>query len=329
MLRKQNVVYQILAFCLLFLLPLSGCGAPSAARTETAFALDTVVRVTVYREADVPAAQRALALCRDYEAVFSRTDPDSELSRLNAAGGGTVSEPLRAVLECALDISARSGGALDITMGAVSALYDFTAESPVPPAAEDLAAALAHTGMDGVSLAGGRLALADPETVLDLGAVAKGYIADRLAEALRADGVESAIINLGGNVLCVGSRPDGSAFRVGVQEPVPGSEKNAAVLSVENGSVVTSGNYQRCFDYGGARWHHILEPQTGLPVQNGLASVTVTGPESLLCDALSTACFVLGAEDALPLLAALDGYEALFLFSDGSARQSPGFAQAE
>ncbi len=313
--RSQKLLYHIIAFCLLCLISLTGCGEGAAARTETAFALDTVVRVTVYAEADVPAARAALARCAEYEATFSRTRADSELARVNAAGGGTVSEDLRAVLECAIDVSARSGGALDVTLGAVSVLYDFTAEDPAPPDAAAVAAALAGTGMDGVSLRGSELTLA-PGAVLDLGAVAKGYIADRLAEDLRAAGVEHAIVNLGGNVVCVGSRPDGEPFRVGVQEPVPGSEKNAAVLSVENASVVTSGNYQRYFDYNGVRWHHILDPETGCPVQNGLASVTVTGPESMLCDALSTACFVLGKETGEALLAEYPGYEGLFLYGE-------------
>lgn len=329
MLQKQKIVYFMTIFFAALVL-FTGCGrTDTSARTETAFALDTVVRITVYSEKDVPAAQRALALCQDYETVFSRTRPDSELFALNAAHGGTVSADLRAVLECALDVSARSGGALDITLGAVSALYDFTAETPAPPAAEDIAAAMAHSGMEGVELTGDRLTLRDENTVLDLGAVAKGYIADRLADALRADGVEHAIINLGGNVLCIGSKPDGKPFRVGVQVPEPGSTENAAELSVRDGSVVTSGNYQRFFDYGGQRWHHILDPETGFPVQNGLASVTVTGPESLLCDALSTACFVLGAEEGLALIEAMEGYEALFLRSDGSAYRSTGFAAAE
>ncbi len=313
--RSQKLLYHIIAFCLLCLISLTGCGEGAAARTETAFALDTVVRVTVYAEADVPAARAALARCAEYEATFSRTRADSELARVNAAGGGTVSEDLRAVLECAIDVSARSGGALDVTLGAVSVLYDFTAEDPAPPDAAAVAAALAGTGMDGVSLRGSELTLA-PGAVLDLGAVAKGYIADRLAEDLRAAGVEHAIVNLGGNIVCVGSRPDGEPFRVGVQEPVPGSEKNAAVLSVENASVVTSGNYQRYFDYNGVRWHHILDPETGCPVQNGLASVTVTGPESMLCDALSTACFVLGKETGEALLAEYPGYEGLFLYGE-------------
>lgn len=313
--RSQKLLYHIIAFCLLCLISLTGCGEGAAARTETAFALDTVVRVTVYAEADVPAARAALARCAEYEAIFSRTRADSELARVNAAGGGTVSEDLRAVLECAIDVSTRSGGALDVTLGAVSVLYDFTAEDPAPPDAAAVAAALAGTGMDGVSLRGSELTLA-PGAVLDLGAVAKGYIADRLAEDLRAAGVEHAIVNLGGNVVCVGSRPDGEPFRVGVQEPVPGSEKNAAVLSVENASVVTSGNYQRYFDYNGVRWHHILDPETGCPVQNGLASVTVTGPESMLCDALSTACFVLGKETGEALLAEYPGYEGLFLYGE-------------
>lgn len=329
MLQKQKIVYCMTIFFAVLIL-FTGCGrSDTAARTETAFALDTVVRITVYSEKDVPAAQRALARCQDYEAVFSRTRPDSELSALNAARGGTVSAELRAVLECALDISARSGGALDITLGGVSTLYDFTAETPAPPAAEDVAAAMAHSGMDGVELAGSTLTLRDEHTVLDLGAVAKGYIADRLADGLRADGVEHAIINLGGNVLCIGSRPDGSPFRVGVQVPEPGSTENAAELSVRDGSVVTSGNYQRFFDYDGVRWHHILDPETGFPVQNGLASVTVTGPESLRCDALSTACFVLGAEEGLALIETMEGYEALFLCSDGSAYRSTGFGAME
>lgn len=310
--RSQKLLYHIIAFCFLCPFFLAGCGKNAAARTETAFALDTVVRVTVYAEADVPAARAALARCADYEAVFSRTRDTSELARINAAGGGTVSEDLRAVLGCAIEVSARSGGALDVTLGAVSALYDFAAENPAPPDAAAVAAALAGSGMDGVSLRGSELTLA-PGAVLDLGAVAKGYIADRLAEDLRAAGVEHAIVNLGGNVVCIGARPDGKPFQVGVQEPVPGSEKNAAVLSVTDGSVVTSGNYQRYFDYNGARWHHILDPETGYPVQNGLASVTVTGPESMLCDALSTACFVLGEEAGYALLAEYPEYEAIFL----------------
>ena len=170
----------------------SGCGQKAAPRTEQAFLLDTVVTVTYYSASDREAVLDALALCKTYERVFSRTDPESELFRLNAQGGGLASPELREVLALALDCCEASGGRYDITLGAVSALYDFSGE-PHRPDDADLAAALSHVGWEKISIEGDTVTLTDPAAVVDLGSVAKGWIADRMQERLEERGVHIPI----------------------------------------------------------------------------------------------------------------------------------------
>lgn len=311
-----------------FILPLSGCGQASAPQTEQAFLLDTVVSVTYYARRDRAAVLEAMDLCREYELVFSRTDPASELYRLNAVGTMAVSPALREVLELALDYCARSGGRYDITLGGVSALYDFSG-NPHRPDGGALAEALRHVGWQNVRIEGDTVTLSDPAAVIDLGSVAKGWIADRMAEALRARGVKRAILSLGGNILCLGGRPDGTAYRVGIQYPERDSTALAATVSVRDGSVVTSGVYERFFIDGGAVFHHLLDPATGQPLRTGLLSVSIVGPSSADCDALSTLCFALGPEEGLALIDAMEGYEALFVTEDHAYLRSAGFAALE
>ena len=157
---------------------------------------------------------------------------------------------------------------------------------------------------------------------LDLGGIAKGYIADRVAEYLRDAGVTSACINMGGNVIALGTKLDGSLWTVGIRDPNGSPSDSAAVLELSDRAAVTSGIYERGFDLDGVRYHHLLDPNTGWPVQNGLASVTVIGEQSDLCDALSTACFVLGEENSRPLIARY-GVRAIFLYTDGTRSDVP------
>ena len=325
---KNAKIAFIFFLTIFFVLSVSGCGQNAAPKTEQAFLLDTVVSVTYYRSGDRAAVLDALALCREYELVFSRTDPDSELYRLNAAGSMTVSPALREVLELALAYCARSGGRYDVTLGGVSALYDFSGD-PHRPDAGALAEALSHVGWENIRVEGDAVTLSDPSAVIDLGSVAKGWIADRMAEALRARGVKSAILSLGGNILCLGARPDGAAYRVGIQYPERDSSALAATVSVRDGSVVTSGVYERFFVDGGTVFHHLLDPATGQPLRTGLLSVSIVGPSSADCDALSTLCFALGPEEGLALIDTLDGYEALFVTEDHAYLRSAGFAALE
>ena len=306
----------------------SGCGNHPSPRTEQAFLLDTVVTVTYYDPADRNAVLDALVLCGEYELVFSRTKPESELYRLNAAGSMTVSPELREVLALALDFCARSGGRYDISLGGVSALYDFSGTPHVPEDAA-LAEAMRHAGWENIRLDGDAVTLTDPAAVVDLGSVAKGWIADRMKAYLTEHGVKHAILSLGGNILCLGGKPDGQPYKVGIQYPEKDSTALAATVSVREESVVTSGVYERFFVDQGVTYHHLLDPATGLPLDTELLAVSVVGPCSAKCDALSTVCFALGAEAGCALIDSLEGYEAVFIRSDGTQVKSAGFAAME
>ena len=158
--------------------------------------------------------------------------------------------------------------------------------------------------------------MTDPQASIDLGGIAKGYMADCLKKYLENEGVKSALINLGGNILTIGSKSDGSSFRIGIQKPF--DEKNATLTSVLafDSSVVTSGSYERYFELNNQIYHHILDTRTGYPCNNNLASVTILSKESLTGDILSTACFALGVADGVELINSLDDIEAIFITTD-------------
>lgn len=295
--------------------------------TETDFLLDTVVSVTVYSETDAEAIDECLALCAEYEKIFSRTDPESELYALNASGSMAVSDELLSILEKALYYCELSGGRFDISMGAVSEAYAFSSDSPTLPDADEISEKLSHTGYEKIIIDGNTVTLTDPEAVIDLGAIAKGYIADRLGELLKEKGVESAIIDLGGNILCLGSKPDGSDFKVGIQYPYRGSNLIVTTASLSGMSVVTSGVYQRYFERDGETYHHILDPDTGYSINNGLLSVSIISESSADCDALSTTVFSLGLEDGMALVNSLEDVWAVFITDDMEIIYSDGFEE--
>ena len=324
--NAKNTLIIFLTF--FFALSASGCGQKAAAKTEQTFLLDTIVSVTYYDDADRAAVLEALDLCAWYELVFSRTKPESELYRLNAAGSMAVSPDLREVLALALEYCRESGGRYDVTMGAVSALYDFSGDAHFPGGAA-ISEALSHVGWENIRIDGDTVTLTDPAAVIDLGSIAKGWIADRMKDLLTERGVKHAILSLGGNVLCLGGKPDGSDYVIGIQYPERESTALAAKVAVREESVVTSGVYERFFVENGVTYSHLLDPATGLPLQTGLLAVSVVGPCSARCDALSTVCFALGAEDGIALIDSLDGYEAIFIQADGTQVRSAGFGALE
>lgn len=315
---------KFLAILLAAALALTGCGGRRPV-SAGGFLLNTYVSVTLY-DGNPDDAQGALDLCRDYEALFSRTDPDSQLCRLNRREITSVDPELAAVIQLGLDYSRLSGGALDVTMGSVTELWDFSAQEPSLPGREDVARALAHVGWEKVTVEGDAVIFSDPETKLDLGAVAKGYIADRMADYLRGRGVSSAILDLGGNLYCLGTKPGGKPFQVGVQYPYEDRSQVLGTLPVSDQSVVTSGVYERYIQVDGRAYHHILDTAAGWPVENGLVSVTILSPSSAGGDALSTACFALGLEKGMALVESLEGVEALFVAEDLTVHPSSGMA---
>ena len=317
---------------------LSGCSAQTksgentAADSQepisaTAIKLNTAVTVTIYDSNDKKLLTECMNLCDKYEKIFSRTASDSELYQLNhrelAPVEGTentyqVSDDLAKLISEGLDYSELSKGAFDIAIEPLTSLWDFTAEDPQVPKDSLIQAALPKCDYHNISVDKDKneITLKTDDTAIELGAIAKGYIADRLKDYLISRNVKSAIINLGGNVLCIGEKTDNSAFKIGIQKPFADRSETIAVMDIKDKSVVSSGIYERCFEQNGTLYHHLLNPETGYPYDNGLIAVTIISDKSVDGDALSTTCFALGLEDGMKLAESLDDVQAFFVTSD-------------
>ena len=295
---------------------------------RTDFLLNTFVDIKIYDSDDTTILDDAMAICKDYESRFSRTIETSEIYELNHRTPDQqtfeLSDDTAELLENALHYCELSDGAFDITIEPVSSLWDFTSGEAVIPDESAISSAVQHVGYENLVLDGNTLTFLSPDTTLDLGAIAKGYIADQIKEHLEESGVKSAIINLGGNVLCVGAKPNGSPFKIGLQKPFAEASETFATVSIDDMSVVTSGVYERHFEVDGKNYHHILDPETGYPYDNGLISVTILSESSVDGDGLSTTCFSLGLEKGLELVNALDGVYACFIDENYNIYYSDG-----
>ena len=294
------------------ILLLSACGKAEP-HTKTVLAMDTVMELTVY--GDEAVLSDLESELRRLEALFSVTDSDSEIYAVNHIGRADLSDDTDALLRSALSLCERTDGALDLTVYPVLRAWGFTTDYYTVPSAETIDALLPFVDYRRVHFEADSSAVwLETDTQLDLGSVAKGYAGERLAAMLRARGVDSAILNLGGNVQTVGAKPDGSPWRTGIQSP--GSEENLCILSVRDKAVVTSGGYERYFEQDGQLYWHILDPSTGYPAHSGLLSVTIVGDSGTLCDGLSTALFVMGLDRAAELYRQSDDFEAVLLTDD-------------
>ena len=307
----------------------SGCQLKSSQPvSRTAFYLDTVITVTLY---DVTPSdgekllEDCMALVESYENLLSKTVEGSDVWNINHSAGAPVAvhEDTACLLSTALTYAKQYNGMVDPSIGTLSGLWDFgdTGEHLVP-APEEIARALSHVSYENISLNGNQVTLTDPETRIDLGFIAKGYIADRLKEFLLSQDVSSAIINLGGNVLTIGTKPDGTPFQVGIQKPFDSRGATALVLTVSDSSVVSSGNYERYFELDHVLYHHILSTRDGYPVDSGLSQVTILSENSVDGDALSTLCFILGYEKGYALIESLPHVDAVFITQDGTIYQT-------
>ncbi len=301
------------------LLPLCGCAAQE--KTETFTAMDTVMTLTVYGGGN--ALDDAKVLILGLEAELSVTAEGSAIRRLNEEGELELCEDAAALVSEALALCAETDGALDITVYPVVRAWGFTTGDYRVPTEEELSALLPLVDHSAVKMSGSTVTL-PAGAMIDLGAVAKGYASDRAAALLREKGVKSAILNLGGNVYALGSKPDGSAWRVGVADPFGEGGTYSLVLSVTDMAVVTSGGYQRYFEQDGVIYRHIIDPETGHPVDNGLASVTIVCEEGLKADALSTALYVMGYEKAVEYWKNHGGFDAVFILNDASIHITEG-----
>lgn len=300
--------------------------------SKTDYLLNTIVTVTIYDTQDQAILNGALELCRKYENLLSPTIESSELYRLNHEelpkdqdGFYELSDETAEVISQGLTYCKLSGGAFDISIEPVSSLWDFTSGNGKVPDKTAIEAALPLVDYRNITLKGNRIRFEKDGMAINLGAIAKGYIADRMKDYLLEKGVESAIIDLGGNILCVGRRPDNSPFRIGIQKPFADRSETEAVMEIADKSVVSSGIYERYFRQNGVLYHHILNPSTGYPYENNLVSVTIISAKSVDGDGLSTTCFALGLEKGMELVNSLPDVQAVFITDDYQLHYSQDF----
>ncbi len=323
------MIKKLAAFISAASLILCGCSGITAKKdltyTDTLF--DTVISVQILDPVDESVIKGCEKLCKEYDAKFSKTNEDSEISRINKAKGKfvEVSDDTVTLLQKGIYYGELSGGLFDITIGSVSNLWDFHAEKPSVPSKQKIKSAKRHVNYQSIMIVDNKVKLTDRKASLDVGAIAKGYIADRLKDYLKKRGVKHAIINLGGNVLALGTKTDGSKYNIGIQRPFDENGEPITSVKIADQSVVTTGTYQRYFEKKGKFYHHILSPNTGYPCENSLSSVTIITDSSLTADAMSTTCFLLGYEEGMKLVNLLDNVDAVFITDDNEIHYSDNF----
>ena len=323
--KKQFSVLALTASVLL-----TGCSLTpdtNATVSKTGFFLDTVVSLTLYGTKEEAPINECFLLLETYESLLSRTKEGSDVWKINHSNGSpvVVSDETAQLIQTALDYSVRSDGAFDITIAPLSDLWDFKNNTGTVPDDAAIQQAKSHIGYENVRVDGNTVQLLDPEAAIDLGGIAKGYIADQLKAYLKEQNVSHALINLGGNVLALGGKPDGSDYNIGIQKPFAQNGEAITSVKIKDQSVVSSGIYERYFKVDDKIYHHILDPKTGYPYKNNLLGVSIVCDSSTEADALSTTCFAMGLDDGLKYIEGIKGAEALFITDDYEIHYSSGF----
>lgn len=338
--KKKVLVGKILPLAASAIL-LTGCGAgelssilsgrAATMHTSSIFAMDTVMELQINGDGRADELLlEAEQMIRGLEKKVSVTDENSEIAVLNRDGSAEVAEDTAAIMQGALDICEKTDGALDISIYPVLRAWGFTTGEYQVPEDEELDELLQNVDFSKISLSkeSDSISCKIPEGMkVDLGSVTKGYTSNMLRDYFAENGVESGLINLGGNVQCIGSKPNGEPWKVAIKSPFSGSSSGVyGVLEASDVAVITSGGYERFFEKDGNIYWHILDPKNGRPARNGLASVTIVGEDGLLCDGLSTALFVMGLDSAKEFYKENEGFDAIFISEDGSVAITSGIA---
>ena len=305
-------------------LALTACGTEKPQEISL-FAMDTYMTLAAYGDNADEALTAASREINRLEATLSRTIDTSDVSRLNAGEAVEVQPETRALLERALTLSDETGGTFDMTVAPLVALWGITSDAPRVPSQAEIDALLPLVGGEHVHM--DDAVTLDEGCAVDLGGIAKGYASQQVADILRAHGVTSAVVSLGGNVYVCGSKPDGTPWNVGVQDPA--ASGYAAIVALTDRFAVTSGGYQRYFEAAdGTVYRHILDPRTGRPADSDLLSVTIISDDGTAADAYSTALYVMGEQEAVSFWRAHGGFELILITADGRLLYTPGLSDA-
>lgn len=321
----KKIYIELALLFLMLVCTLSGCSM-SRDYSEQAIYFDTIITLNIYGTKDKAVMDDCLILCDEYEKKFSKTVEGSDVWKINHAEGAwvEVSEETIDILQEAIKYSELTEGAFDISIASLTELWHINDNDGVLPTEEEIQEAMSHVNYQCIQIDKNRVRLTDEKAQIDLGGIAKGYIADKLDELMKERGVTSAMINLGGNIKVVGSKTDGSSWNIGIQKPFADKNEVLGSVQVRDKTVVSSGIYERYFEYEGKIYHHILDKNTGAPSESDLQAVTIIGASSTAADALSTSCLLLGSEKGMGLVEQIKEVEAVFVKRDGSILESSG-----
>ncbi len=304
---------------------LSGCSV-SRDYSEQAIYFDTIITLNIYGTKDRAVMEDCLILCDEFEKKFSKTVEGSDIWKINHAEGAwvEVSEETIDILKQAIYYSELTEGAFDVTIAPLTELWHVNDNDGILPAEEEIKEAMSHVNYRFIEIDENKVRLTDEKAQIDLGGIAKGYIADKLEELMKERGVTSAMIDLGGNIKVVGRKTDGSSWNIGIQKPFADRNEVIGSVMVTDKTVVSSGIYERYFECDGKIYHHIIDITTGAPSESDLESVTIIGESSAAADALSTSCILLGSQKGMALIESIEGVEAVFVTRDGNVLVSSG-----
>lgn len=337
--RKRKILSLAMVLCFIVALAItqSGCTKKVDPISKEGYYLDTICNITIYDMDDMSekkaeeAIDGAYEVCSKYENLLSKTRKESDIYKINHAEGQPVKcDPETIdVIKKGIEYGDMSDGLFDITIGKVTDLWNFHTDKPAVPKQADIDEALQDVTYKQIVIDGDTVRMTNPKGEIDLGGIAKGYIADRVTDYLQEQKVTGAVVNLGGNICALGHK-DGKEgkddFNIGVKKPYTKENEIVGTVQVSNKTVVTSGSYERYFEQDGKRYYHILDPKTGFPKETGLDSVTIVADigKSCDCDALATICFMLGKDEGSKFIDRQKGYSALFIDTKGKITESKG-----
>lgn len=324
--KFKNSFLTLIIFSVLFLF---GCSkVPSEPISRTELIMGTICTVQIFDSNDEKILDQCFNELIELENLVSINKTGTELDKVNEMSGKKpvkVSNDTYTIIKSGLEYSTASNGNFDITVGPIVKLWGIGTDNAHLPTSDEINTNKNLINYKDVVLndSDNTVYLKNPNMIIDLGGIAKGYAADVLTTVLKKNNVTSAMINLGGNLFVLGNKPDGHQWRIGIQDPNT-SNSTVGNLLVNDKSIVTSGTYQRFFEENGKRYHHILNPKTGYPYDNDLLSVTIISDKSIDGDALSTATFALGCTDGLKFVNSTDSIEAIFITKNNEIYLSNG-----
>ena len=274
---------------------------------KNGFYFNTIIAIQLNDSQDESLIDTCFDMANTYEHYFSRTLKGSDIYNINHANGAPVEvhDETAELIRYGIAFGDLSGGVFDISIGALTDLWDIPNNNGTIPAQSQIDAALATVDYRQITVDGNTVTLGNPDAALDLGGIAKGYVADRMREYLNANGACEGFINLGGNVLTLGQKANDEPYHIGIRKPFGEDGETITAVDVTDRSIVTSGRYERYFEKDGHIYHHILDPKNGYPYDNGLNGVTILSDSSMVGDALSTICFALGQEKGTEFLSSM------------------------